>query len=144
MMSNMPEEAPVQVGEESLEALALRLFNVADNIPQRLDEPPLESFEGMPRYARYVRGKWIAVAVEARKSESEESAVSRVSRGSVEGLAGVPLNPDGLNAAVDGISDLLTMLNINPEEQSEHGGPSVAEVLARAAVSSYFTKIESV
>lgn len=141
MMSNMPEEAPVQVGEESLEALALRLFNVADNIPQRLDEPPLESFEGMPRY---VRDKWIAVAVEARKSESEESAVSRVSRGSVEGLAGVPLNPDGLNAAVDGISDLLTMLNINPEEQSEHGGPSVAEVLARAAVSSYFTKIESV
>lgn len=142
-MSNTPEEASVQAVEEqeSLEALALRLFNVADNIPQRLDEPPLESFEGMPRY---VRDKWIAVAVEARKSEGEESAVSGVSRKSAEGLAGVPLNPEGLNAAVDGISDLLTMLNINPEEQSEHGGPSVAEVLARAAVSSYFKKIESV
>lgn len=142
-MSNTPEEAPVQVvGEQdSLEALALRLFNVADNIPQRLDEPPLESFEGMPRY---VRDKWIAVAVEARKSEGEEPEVSRVLRSSSKGLTGVPLNPEGLNAAVGGISDLLTMLNINPEEQPEHGGPSVAEVLARAAVSSYFQKMESV
>lgn len=39
-----------------------------------------------------------------------------------------------VHAGADAISDLLTMLGVNPDERPEHGGPSTAETLAAAVL----------
>jgi hypothetical protein len=41
---------------------------------------------------------------------------------------------DEILAAAERISDLLTMLGVDPDEVPEHGGETTATVIARAAV----------
>lgn len=59
------ERATAEATERAeLEAEALELFNAAEDVPARVSEPAVESFEGMPRY---VRERWLAVARRARE-----------------------------------------------------------------------------
>ena len=47
------------------------------------------------------------------------------------------MNPtdSAVRDAAIGLYDLLTMLGVDPDARSEHGGPTTAETLARAALS---------
>lgn len=44
------------------------------------------------------------------------------------------MSDDQISKGAEAISDLLTMLGVNPDEQPEHGGPTTAETLAAAVV----------
>jgi hypothetical protein len=44
--------------------------------------------------------------------------------------------------AANRLSDLLTMLGVDPEERPEHGGPSTSEVLASAALKPFLFLFE--
>lgn len=66
------ERATAEAKEQAeLEAEALAFFNAYDNVPQKMSEPPLESFVGMPRY---VKDRWLAVDRFIAKIRAEAKA----------------------------------------------------------------------
>jgi hypothetical protein len=93
-------------------------------------------------------GQWepdgVDFAVFAYLDSAEVSfAYWSVSSAHARGLAGVlleaadcadPESPSNVARGAEAISDLLTMLGVDPGERPEHGGPTTAETLAAAVL----------